>query len=983
MLKKILIISLAIIALTSIKANAQYLCGSTGYIYRNQGFCNANCSLNGSAAPCGTLTPSTSTTSACPSGYEGFVFDPNNNMTYALNTSNQFWTYFQNQDSSSQSLILITGSDINGIGQSILNYYNIPDAWIGLYNPQMSTDYNTVNPDRSYSLADGSSLSYANWASGQPNNALPDQDLSLLPKSEYGQHWIEMENNGTWNDIGYNYTYLASQNYAPYLPALVQFNNQLSCVSGTQPSTPLTTGQQTNLANKYCSGNTANCYLCSNGTSLAQCQSGSTFPSGSAEICPNSKTQCNKETAAPTCPSGTTYNSSTGQCVTTTAVSPTCPSGSAYSNGSCIAQPECPYNYTYNSSTEECTVTNITGDSCPSGYTMQSNGTCLSTSTSTPICPSGYTYSNGLCSEQVTSTQTTSATCPSGYSYNSGSGECEEVTLSCPTQTMGCGGYSDNLPSNAGCKCATSSSEKFDNYYYAYRVSIYHYAAPSCPSGYTYAGNYNCSAAVTSTKTVEPICPSGETYNSNTWLCDSNSTTAPSCPGGYTLSNNECVSTSNTAPICPSGTSFSNNECLSSATCPGGYTLTNNECVNNQYSTPNVCPTGETLQPSSLNLSTGTATWTVQNSNYNNGQPFNAPVSSSGVTCITSIPSGSQIISAASGYIPNGEYIYQTTFNSTATGTLTINITADDFANVYLNGTEIGSTDNNSGNSSCWNLTSSTSDYTYSGSVISGENTLTIDAYNNDSNAAYNNGGGSPNPGGIAASVTVNNPSCVSYSCPLGNNDTCVNTGSGYYCSSYPCSNYNNNPSYTLNNPNINANNPTNNGQTNSAGECMGQIYIFSGKAFQCRDPGIQTGWGGGCCTADKTWFGLSNCNSQEKLLAQQRAADNCTMVGTYCAESFLGYCLQTDQTWCCFPSLLANIIQQQTRAAQGLPISGWGSAQSPNCIGYTPQQFQAINFSKINLSAFYNSIMQQTSSEISGAATNAVNKFQQSLSGE
>jgi conjugal transfer mating pair stabilization protein TraN len=223
---------------------------------------------------------------------------------------------------------------------------------------------------------------------------------------------------------------------------------------------------------------------------------------------------------------------------------------------------------------------------------------------------------------------------------------------------------------------------------------------------------------------------------------------------------------------------------------------------------------------------------------------------------------------------------------------------------------------------------------------------------------------------------------CISYSCPLGNNDTCVNTGSGYYCSQYSCVNYNSSSAYTINNPPVNANNPTNNGQTNSAGECLGQIYIFSGQALQCRDPGIQTGWGGGCCTADKRWFGLSNCNSQEKLLAEQRAAGDCTMVGTYCAQSFLGYCLQTDQTWCCFPSLLANIIQQQTRAMQGLPIYGWGTPTSPNCIGYTPQQFQAINFSKINLSAFYNSIEQQTSNVISNAATNAVNKFQQSLGG-
>lgn len=778
MFRKILILSLAIIALTSIKANAQYLCGATGYIYRNQGFCNANCSLNGSSSSCDTLTPSTTSAPACPSGYEGFVFNPNTNTTYAVSTNSQFWTYFNNPTSSG-SMAVIPDSDTNSLLNSILTYYTIPDAWIGLYNPQMSTDYNTVNPDRPYSWVNGSTPSYYNWASGQPNNNLPSQDLSLLPESEYGQHWIEMESNGTWNDIGYNYTYPSSQNYAPYLPALVQFNNQLSCVSGTQAATSLTSGQQTNLANQYCGGNTVNCYLCSNGSSMAECQSGNTFPSGSAELCPYSQTQCNENTSTPQCPSGSTYN---------------------------------------NSSVSECAAP--------------------------PVCPSGYTLSNGTCGKQVTSTITTTTNPymqPGGTTNNNG---IDTFTINGSqigagsTQYDGCGG-SQSLAWNGWSGISGFSGSGTAGYF--------------CDGNLYLVGNGNQINAyqlqkqcVFSEVCVKTECTKWGGYRDDT------------CEASKCIKyKSECTSTKNVYN--PVGTIY-----LSGATASGS-TQAN---ANLDWSGNSIWGDGGGTITLSGTSATSTTTTTQ--------------------TTTATCPSGSTL--------SNGECASSATCPSGTT----------------LQGNE-----------------------------------------------------------------------CVSYSCPLGNNDACVNTGSGYYCSPYSCPSYNNSSSYTLNNPNINANNPTNNGQTNSAGQCLGQVYIFSGQAMQCRDPGVQTGWGGGCCTADKRWFGLSSCNSQEKLLAQQRAADDCTMVGTYCAQSFLGFCLQTDQTWCCFPSLLANIIQQQTRAAQSLPISGWGSAQSPNCIGYTPQQFQAINFSQINLSAFYNSIIQQTSSVISNAATNAVNKFKQSLSGQ
>ena len=161
MIKKILLFVSFLILLFAAKANAQYLCGSTGYIYRNQSFCNANCSLNGNPSPCEELTPSSTSAPSCPSGYEGFVFDPTDNITYAVTTTSQFWTAFDSPASSS-SMVVIPNSSVNSLLNSILTYYNIPDAWIGLYNPQMSTDYNTVNPDRPYSWANGSTPTYYN-----------------------------------------------------------------------------------------------------------------------------------------------------------------------------------------------------------------------------------------------------------------------------------------------------------------------------------------------------------------------------------------------------------------------------------------------------------------------------------------------------------------------------------------------------------------------------------------------------------------------------------------------------------------------------------------------------------------------------------------------------------------------------------------------------------------------------------------------------
>jgi hypothetical protein len=139
------------------------------------------------------------------------------------------------------------------------------------------------------------------------------------------------------------------------------------------------------------------------------------------------------------CPSGYTFNSSTGKCEAT----PICPSGFTFnsSTGRCETNPSCPSGFTFNSSTGRCETT----PSCSSGYTFNSSrGRCEAT----PICPSGYTFNlfTGKCE--------TTPSCSSGYTFNSSTGRCEAAPI-CPS------GFTFN-PSTGRCEtnpiCPSGSS---------------------------------------------------------------------------------------------------------------------------------------------------------------------------------------------------------------------------------------------------------------------------------------------------------------------------------------------------------------------------------------------------------------------------------------------------------------------------------------------------------------------------------------------
>ncbi|GAB6075186.1 conjugal transfer protein TraN [Desulfurobacterium crinifex] len=160
------------------------------------------------------------------------------------------------------------------------------------------------------------------------------------------------------------------------------------------------------------------------------------------------------------------------------------------------------------------------------------------------------------------------------------------------------------------------------------------------------------------------------------------------------------------------------------------------------------------------------------------------------------------------------------------------------------------------------------------------------------------------------------------------------------------------------------ANDKKNDGEVTGEG-CKGTVYIFNGRDLRCRPPGFQTGFSD-CCKKTKTWFGLGYCKESEKQLAALRSwgklDGQCHYIGSYCAVKVFGICLQKKKTYCCFNSVLARIVQEQGRKQLGID---WGEPKTPNCRGFTPEEFQRIDFSKIDFSEWYEDLQKRIKDDL------------------
>src|SRR5665647_1590606 len=96
----------------------------------------------------------------------------------------------------------------------------------------------------------------------------------------------------------------------------------------------------------------------------------------------------------------------------------------------------------------------------------------------------------------------------------------------------------------------------------------------------------------------------------------------------------------------------------------------------------------------------------------------------------------------------------------------------------------------------------------------------------------------------------------------------------------------------------------------------------------------------------------LLSCDQPEKMLAMKKGQNLCRYTGSHCSIKIpiIGTCLQTTESYCCFNSRLARIINTSGGVQMGKPVT--------DCTGFTPTEFSSLDFSRIDLTEFTNEIM-------------------------
>ncbi|MDL3507639.1 type-F conjugative transfer system mating-pair stabilization protein TraN [Salmonella enterica] len=147
-------------------------------------------------------------------------------------------------------------------------------------------------------------------------------------------------------------------------------------------------------------------------------------------------------------------------------------------------------------------------------------------------------------------------------------------------------------------------------------------------------------------------------------------------------------------------------------------------------------------------------------------------------------------------------------------------------------------------------------------------------------------------------------------------------------------------------------------------------VRAFTGQAKFCKKAAA----GYSNCCKDSGWgqdIGLAKCSSDEKALAKAKTNKLTVSVGEFCSKKVLGICLEKKRSYCQFDSKLAQIVQQQGRNGQ-LHIS-FGSSKHPDCRGITVDELQQIKFDQLDLTNFYEDLMNNQKIPDSGALTEKV----------
>lgn len=134
------------------------------------------------------------------------------------------------------------------------------------------------------------------------------------------------------------------------------------------------------------------------------------------------------------------------------------------------------------------------------------------------------------------------------------------------------------------------------------------------------------------------------------------------------------------------------------------------------------------------------------------------------------------------------------------------------------------------------------------------------------------------------------------------------------------------------------------------AGENMtSSMTIYNGSKEKCK----KDSWGFADCCKDKGWlvdWNLTQCPQEYKILGMKKEKGLCHYVGDYTESDWIGNKTKY-KVYCCFETSLARITHEQGRGQVGLD---WGKPKRANCRGFTVDEFENLDYSKMDMSEWY-----------------------------
>ena len=595
----------------------------------------------------------------------------------------------------------------------------------------------------------------------------------------------------------------------------------------------------------------------------------------------------------------------------------------------------CPNDYVYNTVTKTCqkdvVVTEPSVKTCPSGYNMTADEKfCVRQNTvqTSPSfsCPSGYSYytATGTCRKAVTKTTSPSYSCPSGQKlrdnkcYTTLSGEAcgddSRIPKSCAVLP---GVYGVNKFSSGGGGYMYTYSWVWDGvafaYYYYSNVNMVKYGSHYYIEEYAGPGDWSAICQCPEFVDLEVgnarrSCPSGYSYNSGTGQCQDSDIvqTSPSisCPSGYSYntSTKKCENTVvDTIAVTPS--------------CPSGYTY--NEHIDQCEDEDTVsadptrsCPTGYSYNPTA-NLCEKEIVTTVA---VTHDCPTDYSYSSSSGQCeLIQIYDACPLSGGGScvlNPVDNTPYCSPNPCFDRAT-----EVTVD-----KIDGSMLVDNGERNEEGQCIDqlmvFSGRASECQRAGVSTAFKSCCSSDAIKNDSMGSMSEMRYATQT--IEAVYQVTTAAYGAYTSAISSGATQTAA--------------------------LNA----------ASGAASNQIALLMNPAT--------IAW------AIAIYFIMdylmSACDPMSVETAMESASGMCHKVGEYCKKEWLGDCVQVAASFCCFNSKMGRIIHEQGRE-QLETFDGWGDPSSPDCRGFTPEEFRALDFSRIDMSEYYEDLVYETQEDI------------------